>query len=64
MSDPILAPEKKELLDLVMAEMEKRHFTVREAEGFPSRLSYRLKRNSERCIQDKPFAVYKENHQE
>ncbi len=64
MGGPILAPEKKELLDLVMAEMEKRHFTVEEAEWFPSKLSYRLKRNSERLIKEKPFAVFKENHQE
>ena len=44
--------------------MEKRHFTVGEAEDFPETLAFHLEKNSERFTKGKPFAVFKKDHQE
>ena len=50
---------KRELTKDVMEEMEKRGFTVGEAEEFPEKLKSALQRNSERFAKEKPFAVFK-----
>ena len=64
MSVRTFSQEKQELLHIVMNEMEKRHFTVGEAEDFPETLAFHLEKNSERFTKGKPFAVFKKDHQE
>lgn len=52
---------KFKLLEETMEEMEKRNFTVKEAEKFPDWLKQRIKENGERFEGRKPFTVYKED---
>ncbi|MBQ5675767.1 MAG: hypothetical protein IIV45_11955 [Lachnospiraceae bacterium] len=57
-SEVVLRERQKELISLVMDEMVKRDFSVREAEKFPKALKEALQKNSERLEKEKPFAIF------
>ena len=52
-----------DLVKEVMEEMEKRGFTFEETEALVSKLSYQLKKNSERFAEEKPFAIFRTEDQ-